>query len=271
MYSCERPDKPQPSRWVEDFPRLEVPLSGCYEAQIQKDGQPLTVHLRHGTALFVPPNCSVRPTWRRQVRLMSLLFTRKRLGIKIVTTRGGSEAGLKLQQFFETWPQAGPLPRILDAMLELHAAGGPLAALPELVRALLCCLEGPAVAPAGEPVNPTQALLDNVCAWLRDHLQHDVSREAVARQFGISPNYLSRVFHVHGQITFSGYLTRVRTDRAKQLLGTYGLKLDDVAARCGYRDTAYFCRVFKRLTKITPAGYRARFRPPPPAPPGNGE
>ena len=35
-------------------------------------------------------------------------------------------------------------------------------------------------------------------------------------------------------------------------------KLDEIAARCGYRDTAYFCRVFKRLAKVTPAEYRGQ-------------
>lgn len=56
---------------------------------------------------------------------------------------------------------------------------------------------------------------------------------------------------------------RVRTDRAKHLLRSYDLKLDDIAARCGYRDTAYFCRVFKRLAKMTAADYRAMCQPGP--------
>jgi AraC-like DNA-binding protein len=31
-----------------------------------------------------------------------------------------------------------------------------------------------------------------------------------------------------------------------------------VAVRCGFRDAAYFCRVFKRVTKTTPIEYRAK-------------
>ncbi|HWI58060.1 MAG TPA: helix-turn-helix domain-containing protein, partial [Bacillota bacterium] len=53
----------------------------------------------------------------------------------------------------------------------------------------------------------------------------------------------------------------VRTDRAKHLLRNCRLKLDEVAAQCGYRDAAYFCRVFKRLEKLTPAEYRAQYKP----------
>ena len=59
-------------------------------------------------------------------------------------------------------------------------------------------------------------------------------------------------------MTFSSYLTHVRIDRAKHLLRSYNLKLDDVAVRCGYHDTPYFCHVFKNLTKATPAEYRIK-------------
>ena len=61
-------------------------------------------------------------------------------------------------------------------------------------------------------------------------------------------------------MTFSSYLMHVRTDRAKHLLRSYGLKLDEVAARCGYRDTAYFCRVFKRATGLSPHQYVMKAR-----------
>ena len=55
----------------------------------------------------------------------------------------------------------------------------------------------------------------------------------------------------------------VRIDRAKFMLQNYELKLDDLATRCGYHDTPYFCRVFKRIAKITPVEYRLRTQPKP--------
>ena len=62
-------------------------------------------------------------------------------------------------------------------------------------------------------------------------------------------------------MTFSAYLTQVRIDRAKHLLSSYNFKLDDIAARCGYHDTPYFCHVFKRITKLTPIEYRLKLSP----------
>ena len=105
------------------------------------------------------------------------------------------------------------------------------------------------------------ALLEDIRVFLQSNYQYEITRDSVAQHFGISPNHLSRLFQTHGHMTFSSYLTHVRIDRAKHLLRSYNLKLDDVAARCGYHDTPYFCHVFKHLTKCTPIEYRLKDRP----------
>lgn len=47
----------------------------------------------------------------------------------------------------------------------------------------------------------------------------------------------------------------------KHLLRSYNLKLNEIAARCGYPDAPCFCRVFKRLSRMTPVEYRAKASP----------
>lgn len=258
VYVCGRQLEPPLLSHVVNFPRLEVPLSGCYENQIEVDRQITTVQLKPGEALFAPPNCWNLPTWRQPVRLMSLLFGRKQVGISIVTAKTSAKPAFAVQKFSQPRPFTGPVPKILEAMSELHVAGGPEEAFPELARALLHCVRQAFQHPMPEPAVSTKSLLEDVCVYLQSNYQYDITRESVARQFRISPSYLSRVFQVQGHMTFSSYLMHVRTDRAKHLLRSYNLKLDDVSARCGYRDTAYFCRVFKRLAKLTPAEYRAQ-------------
>lgn len=258
VYVCGRQLEPPLLSHVVNFPRLEVPLSGSYENQIEVDRQITTVQLKPGQALFAPPNCWNLPTWRQPVRLMSLLFGRKQVGISIVTAKISAKPAFVVQKFSQPRPFTGPVPKILEAMIELQVAGGPAEAFPELARALLYCVRQAFQHPMPETTVSTKSLLEDVCVYLQNNYQYDITRESVARQFGISPSYLSRVFQVQGHMTFSSYLMHVRTDRAKHLLRSYNLKLDDVSARCGYRDTAYFCRVFKRLAKLTPAEYRAQ-------------
>jgi AraC-like DNA-binding protein len=259
VFVCGREVEPPVLSYVVNFPRLEVPLSGCYENQIESGQHVATVQLKPGDALFAPPNCWNLPTWRRPVRVLSLLFGRKQVGLSIVTSRNPAKPALMAEKFSQPRPLTGPVPKILEALLEVQTAGGPAPAYAGLVQALLHCL-GEVSTGATEAIAPTKTLLEDACVYLQNHYQYDVTRESVAGEFGVSPNYLSRVFQLQGSMTFSGYLMHVRVDRAKHLLKSYNLKLDDIATRCGYHDTAYFCRVFKRLTKSTPAEFRAQHR-----------
>jgi AraC-like DNA-binding protein len=244
---------------VVTFPRLEIPLNGRYENQIEQDGKIATVSLKPGSALFVPPNCWNYPTWERKVEIMSLLFGKKQLGISIVLANGPATPQLVANKFAVPAPMSGPIPHILEAMLELHSVKEPAEAFSELARALIRCVERLVhESPAAEAENRGQSFFERVCVYLQGNYQNDITRDSVAHLFAVSPNHLSRVFHRHGHMTFIDYLTHVRIARSKFLLCNYNFKLEDVAVRCGFRDAPYFCRVFKRLTRTTPVEYRAK-------------
>lgn len=260
VYVCGKKFHPPLFSHVVNFPRLEIPLLGCYENQIESGRSIQTVPLRPGEALFAAPHCWNMPTWRQKVELISLLFGRKHLGISLVTGRGPHVPQLAAQKFSIPWPLTGPLPHILEAMLEIQAAGEPQAALVNLSQALIVCVQQLLQHPASRAAGRAQGLLESVCAYLQNNYQYNITRESVAKQFNVTPNHLSRLFQTHGSTNFSNYLTHVRIDRAKHLLRTYDLKLDDIAVRCGYRDTPYFCRVFKSVTEATPAEYRGSAR-----------
>lgn len=256
VFVCGRKLHPPAYSHVVNFPRLEIPLRGCYENQIESNGQRVTVKLGPGTALFAAPNCWNLPTWSGKLELISLLFGKKQLGISLVRTQGGSGPQLAARKFSTPWPLTGALPHILNALVELQAVDGPQEVFIELSRALVRCIQELLQHPETRSSSRAQGLLESVCIYLQNHYQYDITRDSVARQFEVTPNHLSRLFQTHGNMTFSSYLTHVRIDRAKHLLLSYNLKLDEIAVRCGYRDTPYFCRVFKQLTKVTPAEYR---------------
>jgi AraC-like DNA-binding protein len=260
VFVCGKKFHPPLFSHVVHFPRLEVPLHGCYENQIESGGRIQTVALRPGNALFAAPHCWNMPTWRLSVELISLLFGKKHLGVSLVTGRGPNVPQLAAQKFSIPWPLTGPLPHILGAMIELQAVGEPQAAFVNLSQALIHCVQELLQHPASRGEGRAQGLLESVCAYLQNNYQYSITRESVAEQFNVTPNHLSRLFQSHGSTNFSKYLTQVRVDRAKHLLRNYDLKLDDIAVRCGYRDTPYFCRVFKGNTEATPAEYRESAR-----------
>ena len=245
---------------VVNFPRLEIPLHGLYRNQIESGGEIANAVLRPGMALYAAPNCWNLPEWQPGLELLSIFFGRAQLNISLVSARSKNYPQLASQKYSLPRPISGPVPHLLIALAELHAEDEASPALTDLVRALVCCVENLLRQPVTRHGSRAQTLLEEIRVFLQSHYQYEITRDSVADQFGISPNHLSRLFQTHGRMTFSNYLTHVRIDRAKHLLRNYTLKLDDIAARCGYHDTPYFWHVFKKMTKTTPMAYRLKNR-----------
>jgi len=241
-----------------NFPRLSLTLSGEDRVEIEQEGEVTVVPLRAGHVLFVPANCWNRPTWSRPVEQLTFLFGKRQTGISLVSHRRRATAPMGAIKTHIHLPTESAAAGILQALINLATQSesrGPADAL--LVEAMLhCCLrllDHPVVGFAGK----ADRTFHNICLYLQEHFQFPLSRDSVADHFRLSPNHVSRLFRSAGLMRFTDYLTWVRIDRAKFLLRQHtGLTLDEVAASCGFSDTGYFCRVFKRKTKLTPTAYR---------------
>lgn len=271
VFACGQRLNPPLFSHVVNFPRLEIPLHGLYRNQIENGGRIASVVLRPGMALFAAPNGWNLPEWRPGLELLSIFFGRARLGISRVSVRTKHYPQLASQKYSLPRPISGPVPHLLTALAEVLAEDDASPALTDLVRALLRCVENLLRQPVARSGSRAQTLLEEIRVFLQSHYQYEITRDAVAEHFGVTPNHLSRLFQTHGRTTFSHYLTHVRIDRAKHLLGNYHLKLDDIAARCGYHDTPYFWHVFKKMTKTTPMAYRLNNRSSRPALPSSEE
>jgi len=84
----------------------------------------------------------------------------------------------------------------------------------------------------------------------------DLQRNEVAGRFNISPSYFSTVFKQEVGISFREYLSKIRINRAKDLLRTTNIKCSDVAYQSGYNDPHYFSSNFKNKTGLTPQQFR---------------
>ena len=84
----------------------------------------------------------------------------------------------------------------------------------------------------------------------------EISLFSTAAYVGISPNHLSTVFVQETGENFSGYLTRVRMDKAKFLLKNTAMKSVDIANETGINDPQYFSYIFKKNTGLSPREFR---------------
>lgn len=99
--------------------------------------------------------------------------------------------------------------------------------------------------------------------WLRHarELIHDRGAEAfgiaeVAKEVGVHPSHLARVFRQHMRESPGEYLRRIRMERATRevLLSKAPLKV--IAERAGFSDQAHFSREFRRIHGVSPLDYR---------------
>lgn len=103
-----------------------------------------------------------------------------------------------------------------------------------------------------EPVNRAQYYIDR-------HILQDVTLDDVADNTFISACYLSRLYKKHFGISFSQYVSERKIALAKLLLRHSDLQISQIAFELAYNDVNYFCRLFKKITGITPTAYRAQF------------
>ena len=100
--------------------------------------------------------------------------------------------------------------------------------------------------------------LSQVLRYIRENYSQPITLDEVARSVFLSPFYFSHMFMDELGITFMEYMTRVRMEEAKKLLGNKSLSMQSIAESVGYDDASYFSKVFKKNVGATPNKYRTR-------------
>ncbi|MGG1516418.1 helix-turn-helix domain-containing protein [Paenibacillus oryzisoli] len=100
-------------------------------------------------------------------------------------------------------------------------------------------------------------LIEAIQAYLTVHyVNSDISVNYMADLFGISPNYLSKLFKEHTTMNFIDYLIEMRMKAASSLLLETPLKLNEIALQTGYANFSSFLRNFKKYYGMTPTEFR---------------
>jgi transcriptional regulator GlxA family with amidase domain len=105
-----------------------------------------------------------------------------------------------------------------------------------------------------------EPLTDAAIAWMEAHLSTAFSAKQLASVLHVSYRTLHRRFHAVTGMPPLSYLQALRVERAKAMLEQTRKGVDQIAAEVGYGDTSSFRRLFSRLTSVTPAQYRRKFR-----------
>ena len=87
-----------------------------------------------------------------------------------------------------------------------------------------------------------------------------ITREELASQVFLSPDYMAKVFKKETGKRISDYLSEVRLQEAKCLLTDTTKSISDIASSLSYSNFSGFSRMFKSETGLSPAEYRKKHR-----------
>ncbi len=102
----------------------------------------------------------------------------------------------------------------------------------------------------------TSAFVKQAIAHMHQNYDRPISRWEIAEAVGVSEDYLSRVFNQELKISPWDYLNRYRVLQSKNLLLNTTKSIGVIASLVGFKDQAYFSRVFHKVTGMSPQAFR---------------
>jgi len=99
-------------------------------------------------------------------------------------------------------------------------------------------------------------ILSKIIEYMYEHYADQLSLKELSNKFHFNYYYLSSYFSSHNKEGFSEYLNKIRVEKASKLLCDESISVSEISYMVGYSDHSYFCKVFKKLKKVTPSKYR---------------
>lgn len=251
------PEVPEP-RDILPLPRIIIVMSGMKEIYYTSNQQIEKNTLIPGDVLFIPPLCCSRTCWTTPHEMMSILLRKDLLRVLYINNPG--------QQLLDTRPDPNiffhvrhyqqATKHVFQALSALKNPDSecPLKLVECLLRLTLEDLEQSS--DLEKKFRLSCASWSQIIEYVHHHITEDITREHVAKQFSLTPQYISRLFKNNTGMTFKTYLTSERMRQAAELLRKTNFTIDEIAWECGYPFSSYFIKVFRKHYDVSPGTFR---------------
>lgn len=105
-------------------------------------------------------------------------------------------------------------------------------------------------------INQYSKLTSRAKAWIEQEYADPTGISGAANALGVSQSHLSREFSKEMGIPPVDYLCKVRLEQSIQLLSTTSMRIEEIAAACGFSCGNYFSKVFKKHMQMSPIAFR---------------
>jgi AraC-like DNA-binding protein len=100
--------------------------------------------------------------------------------------------------------------------------------------------------------------IEQVIQYMHQNINSKLTLNQLSAVAQLSPAYLSRTFKETTGYSVIGFLNKIKTDKAKELMLEGNHKVKEVARALGFTDEFYFSRIFKKIEGISPSEFYSK-------------
>lgn len=109
-------------------------------------------------------------------------------------------------------------------------------------------------------INNENEVVGHAQRFIGENIRQKLSVPAVAREVGVSPSYLTALFHKNLQISPGEYIRRAKLQESKVMIREGKMNFTEIAQLLQYSTVHHFSRQFKEKFGITPTEYARSIR-----------
>ena len=210
----------------------------------------VTYHLKRGDCFYIPPRevptYSPDPEDPWIYEWVGIGGSRATSIIESVEISGSSpvihDEGLHLKPYFDGLATE----YLRHGKMNLYCLGQALCFLGYLIQGL----RGET-----EEEDPKQAHLQMAKEYINNNYQFPITVADVAKNVGITANYLSSLFHDYEGMSTKSYLIKVRMEKAATILRSGAYKIKEAGMMSGYKDQLHFSSEFRKYHGVCPSEF----------------
>ncbi len=104
--------------------------------------------------------------------------------------------------------------------------------------------------------NPWSMQIKPVLEYIENHYNEELSLDMLASIAGMNARYFCKIFFSLTHYTPMNFVSFYRIEQAACLLDSTDLTITEISIECGFWESSYFTKVFKKFKGITPQKYR---------------
>jgi AraC-like DNA-binding protein len=100
---------------------------------------------------------------------------------------------------------------------------------------------------------------EKIMQWVEEHYTSPFELDVLAKELHLSKHHVSHLFRTEIGSSITDYVIARRIRQACWLLKTKSIPVEQIGSQVGIPHFSYFCRLFKKITGLTPKQYRSSY------------